>query len=205
MKKKSKKVKLQSIPRINRRLFSKWSLIVRERAKNCCEYCGKKVGENLDGNKLIKVDAHHLQSRKIKDNPLKFDINNSVCVCPFHHRFSCNESFHKAPVITINWLIKNHPERYNYVLEHFNDRVDLQNREVLKEIERCLDAKESLDINKLKDIAKQFPREVKERKNKEDLLDAILDDDDEADDEADDDLEGEEDEEDIDSSSSECS
>lgn len=159
--KKKKKIKLQSLPRIHRRLFKLWSEKVRNRAGNACEYCGKKVGE------IIKVDAHHIQSRKIKNNPLKWDIRNAVSVCPLHHKFSCNESFHKAPVITINWLIKNHPERFNHIIEHYNDEVDLDNREVLKEIESCLNEDRPIDIAKLKEIAKQFPRIVKERKHKE--------------------------------------
>lgn len=156
-----KKKKLESIPKINRRLFKLWSENVRKGQK--CEYCGRKVGElSLDGKPLIKVDAHHLQSRKIKDNPLKFDILNAVCVCPLHHKFSTNESFHRSPVVTMNWLIKNHPERFNHVLKHFNDIVDLQNREVLKEIENRLNEGKSLDIDRLKEIEAKFPRKPKE-------------------------------------------
>ena len=169
----NKKKKLESIPKINRRLFKLWSEKVRSRANNSCEYCGKRVGElSIDGKPLIKVDSHHLQSRKIKDNPLKFDILNAVSVCPLHHKFSCNESFHRSPIITINWLIKNHPERFNHVLEHFNDTVDLQNRDVLKEIEKCLNEGKSLDLNKLKEIESKYPRQPKKsKKPKETLFD----------------------------------
>jgi hypothetical protein len=160
-----KKKKLESIPKINRRLFKLWSEKVRARAKNTCEYCGKKVGDlSEEGKPLVKVDAHHLQSRKISNNPLKWDLRNAVCACPLHHKFSCNESFHRAPVITINWLMKNHPERFNYILEHFNDNIDLQNREVLKEIEKCLNEDLPLDIQKLKEIETANPRIIKNSK-----------------------------------------
>jgi len=110
------------------------------------------------------MNAHHLQSRRNKSNPLKWDIRNSVCVCPLHHKFSCSESFHNSPVITINWLIKNRPERFNYILEHFNDEVDLENRLILKEIERCLIEDIPLDINRLKQIEIESPRIAKSPK-----------------------------------------
>lgn len=159
--------KLESIPKINRRLFKLWSEQVRKRSNNCCEYCNKKVGEtDQEGKTLKKIDAHHLQSRKVKDNPLKFDIFNAVAVCPLHHKFSCNESFHRAPVVTINWLIKKFPERFEHVLMHYNDTVDLQNREVLKEIEKCLNEGQKLDINKLKEIERNNPRQIASKKVK---------------------------------------
>ena len=169
---KIKKKKLESIPRINRRLFKLWSEKARERANNTCEYCGRKVGDlNIDGKPLTKVDSHHIQSRKVKDNPLKFDLSNAVVVCPLHHKFSCVESFHRSPVVTIDWLIKHHPERYNHILKHFKDTVDLQNREVLREIEACLNEGKTLDIDKLKEIEKLNPREVKPPKSKATLFD----------------------------------
>ena len=159
--------KLESIPKINRRLFKLWSEQVRKRSNNCCEYCNRKVGETDKEDKILrKIDAHHLQSRKVKDNPLKFDILNAVAVCPLHHKFSCNESFHRAPVITINWLIKKFPERFEHVLINYNNNVDLQNREVLKEIEKCLNECQKLDINKLKEIERNNPRQITSKKVK---------------------------------------
>ena len=101
------------------------------RSNNSCEYCGKKVGE------IKKVDAHHLQSRRIKNNPLKYDIMNGISLCPLHHKFSTKESFHNSPIVTITWLIKNMPNRYNYVLEHYNDNVIL-NKGILLDIENKL-------------------------------------------------------------------
>jgi len=157
-----KQKKLESLPRIHKRLFKLWSEKVRLAAQNTCEYCGRKVGDiDSEGNKLIKVDAHHIQSRKVSGNPLKWDIRNAVCVCPLHHKFSCNESFHRGPAITINWLIKNRPERFNYIVDHYNDQIDLDNRQILAEIERCLNNNEFLNIEKLKQIEKEYPRQSK--------------------------------------------
>jgi hypothetical protein len=163
--KKSKKNKLESLPKIHKRLFKLWSEKVREANNNTCEWCGKKIGDIGEGGNPIKaMNAHHLQSRKNKYNPLKWDIRNAVCVCPNHHKFSCSESFHNSPVVTINWLMKNRPGRFKYVLEHFNDKVDLENRLILKEIERCLIENVPLDLEKLQQIEKEFPREQKKPK-----------------------------------------
>jgi hypothetical protein len=155
--KKPKKPKKLNLPSLKRKLFSIWSEKVRTRANFQCEYCGKKAGDD----KCNKVDAHHLQSRKIKSNPLKFDIMNGICLCPLHHKFSCNESFHNAPVVTMNWLLKNIPERFNYVLDHYNDEVDLDNPKVVLEIQYCLENNLPLNIENLKKIAKEFPRKTK--------------------------------------------
>jgi len=154
-----KKIKLDSIPKIHRRLFKMWSIIVRKIGK--CEYCGTVKGEpDKSGKPLKKIDAHHLVTRYIKDNPLKWDILNSVAVCSSCHKFN-SDSFHKSPVTTMDWLIKNHPERFNHVLKHIKDCVDLDNRKVLEEIEARLMAGQGLDIEKLQQIETQFPREVK--------------------------------------------
>ena len=163
--KKGKKVKLESLAKIHRRLFKIWSEKVRKLGKNICEFCGKKVGDVGEGGNPIKaMNAHHLQSRKNKYNPLKWDIRNAVCVCAKCHKFSPDASFHLSPVVTINWLMKNRPERFNYVLDHFNDKIDLENRLILKEIERCLVENAPLDLNKLKQIEQEFPREQKKPK-----------------------------------------
>jgi len=171
MKKKSeKKKKLESIPKINRRLFRLWSEAVRDRAMLKCEYCKiENKAINVNGVST-KLDSHHLISRKVKDLPLKFDINNGICLCPICHKWGI-PSFHRDPITTITWLMKNSPERYNYVLNNVNFRVDLDNRQVLEEIEKRLIVKESLDIKKLKEIEAQFPREQKKARPTKTLFD----------------------------------
>jgi len=156
----TKKVKLDSIPKINRRLFKLWSEAVKDRANNKCEFCGVAKGEDNGHGLVNKLDSHHLLSRKIKNCPLKFDVRNGVLADPFHHKFGI-PSFHRDPVTTITWLIKNRPENHKFVLENSLVTVDLDNRSVLAEIEKRLKAKEPLDIDKLKEIEKQFPREMK--------------------------------------------
>lgn len=154
---------------IKRKLFKIWSEKVREKADHICEYCGASV--NNPENTCNKVDSHHIQSRKIKNNPLKWDIRNGICLCPFHHKFSCNESFHNSPVVTINWLKENIPDKFNYILEHYQDEVDLDNLHVLEEIEKCLIEDKNIDINHLKKIEENNPRG--RRKKKESLCQMI--------------------------------
>ena len=159
----TKKIKLDSIPKINRRLFKLWSEAVKECAGNKCEFCGAIKGEDNGHGVVNKLDSHHLLSRKIKDCPLKFDVRNGVLVDPFHHKFGI-PSFHRDPVTTITWLQKNKPESYKLVLDNAMFRVDLDNRAILKEIEERLIAKEPLNLQRLKEIETQFPKEPKKTK-----------------------------------------
>lgn len=147
-----KKIKLESTAKIRRRLFKSWSLIVRQEGK--CELCGIEYKAINTNGKITKLDSHHLISRNIKNMPIKFDINNGICLCPICHKWG-SLSFHRDPITTITWLIKNHPDKYNYVLNNCHIRVDLNNRLVLEEIEKRLMAKESLDLTKLIDIDRE--------------------------------------------------
>jgi len=155
-----KKKKLESTAKIRRRLFKLWSLAVRENANFKCEFCGiENKATNINGIST-KLDAHHLISRDVKDMSLKFEIKNGICVCPICHKWGM-PSFHRDAITTITWLIKNHLDRYSYVLYNSSFRVDLDNRAVLEEIEKRLILKESLDTQKLKQIENDFPREPK--------------------------------------------
>jgi len=159
-KRKNSKKKLESIPKINRRLFKLWSEAVRDKAGNKCEFCGKSKNEDNGHGIINKLDSHHVLSRKIKDCPLKFDIRNGVLVDPFHHKWGI-PSFHRDPVTTITWLQKNKPASYEFILKNSTVTVDLDNRCVLEEIEKRLMEKEALDIDKLKEIEEKFPRQPK--------------------------------------------
>lgn len=154
---KTRKKKLDSIAKINRRLFKLWSEAVREKSGNKCEFCGMRKGEDNGHGLINKVDSHHILSRNIKDCPLKFDIRNGVAADPFHHKFG-TPSFHRDPVTTITWLQKNRPEDYKFILNNCLITVDLENRYILAEIENKLKAKEPLDLEKLIQIEKTYPR-----------------------------------------------
>ena len=160
-KKKVKTPKFKKVSTIRHRLHKIWSGIVRKRSNHKCELCGRKKGDMGPNEKPInKIDAHHFLSKEIKDCPLKFEILNGGAVCPFCHKFGV-PSFHRDPIRTITWLQENHPDRYTYVLENSDVRVDLENRMVLAEIEKELKEEKSLDLNKLKQIEEKFPRKTK--------------------------------------------
>jgi len=159
--KKTKKKKLESLPKIKRRLFRLWSEAVRQSADFSCEVCGIKRGEMTDKGSPTKIDAHHLVSRHIKDSPLKFDIRNGISVDPAHHKFLPEKSFHKAGLVMAEWLRLNMPDRYQFVLENIDRRVDLDNRHVLAKIEEKLKACEPLDFDELDRIAEENPRPCK--------------------------------------------
>jgi len=148
------KRKIKSIPCIHNRLQSLWSICVRARAGYKCEYSGVAKGEPNANGKPTKIDAHHLLSKKIKDCPLKYEINNGIALSSEYHKFN-SECFHKSPVSTITWLMNNMPERYKCIIDNAHIRVDLDNRKVLEEIEKRLRNNESLDFNKLKEIEAQ--------------------------------------------------
>lgn len=149
---KEKRKKLDPIPKINRRLFKLWSEAVRGRVGFKCEICGIERGAINENGKPVKIDAHHFMNRDITDCPLKFDIRNGISLCPKHHKFSSDESFHMNPVVTMNWVQKNRPDSFSFVLENYKTRIDLHNREILAEIEDKLSKAEPLDLQKLIEI-----------------------------------------------------
>lgn len=165
-KKKATKKKIDSIPKINRKLFTLWSLAVRERADHSCEYCGIKKGTLNKNDKPTKIDAHHLMNRDVSGSPLKFDIRNGIALCPRCHKWSPNDAFHSNPITTVSWLIKNNDPRYNFVLENYDKKIDLQSREILDIIKDHLEKKEPLDIPNLEEITERIEKE-KEEKSKE--------------------------------------
>ena len=176
--KKQKKVKIEKLPKIRKRLLKLWSEAIRERDGFVCCYCGVKHGSVNPNNPAtnIRCDSHHLLQKEIKDCPLKFEIKNSALLCSSHHKFNGEFSAHKSPIVFYDWFRKKYPERYNFVLENSLVRVDLENRMVLAEIETRLIAKESLDLDKLKQIEKEFPREQNHRKEKIDESNASSED-----------------------------
>lgn len=128
---KTKKTKLIPIPKIHKQLFKLWSLKVRNLANNTCEYCNATN---------VPLDAHHLISRKIKDSALKWDVNNGICLCKGKcHKFG-NNSFHKNPIVTMDWLRLHQEYKYYYCLSNSSLRIDQTNRSILTKIKEKLNA-----------------------------------------------------------------
>lgn len=68
-----------------------WSKIVKDRAGNKCEYCGKTE----------YLNSHHIFSRS--NHSVRWDVENGVCLCAGHHVLS-SFSAHKAPLEFAEWL-----------------------------------------------------------------------------------------------------
>ena len=68
---------------------------------------------------------------------MKFDLNNLICVCTLHHKTGF-ESAHKNPVVFGEWLRTHKPEQYQYIIDHYKDTINLDDRAVLEKIERGL-------------------------------------------------------------------
>jgi len=66
-----------------------WSKLIRQRAGNKCEYCGKSDG---------KIDAHHILSRR--HFSVRWNLENGVALCRYHHQFFA----HEDPVAFTEWL-----------------------------------------------------------------------------------------------------
>ena len=168
MLKKDKKKKLDSLPKIRRRILKLWSLAVRERDGFCCTYCGIKSGSvNINNpESKVKCDAHHLLQKEIKDCILKYEIKNGETLCSSDHKFNGEHSAHKSPIVFYEWFRHKYPDRYEFILQNSGFRIDLDNRAILSEIEQRLLKKESLDLSRLKEIEQSNPRkEVKPEVN----------------------------------------
>lgn len=139
---KSKKNKKLTVSKLRLKLMKLWSEKVKELDDNVCIVCGKSE----------RLNAHHLLSRDIKNCPLKYDIRNGTSLCPEHHKFSGIFSAHKAPIPFYDWFKKKYSDKYNFVLDNSNFRIDLDNRFVLEEIEKCLIENRKIDFKILEKI-----------------------------------------------------
>lgn len=59
--------------------------------------------------------VHHIIPREIKKH--KYDVNNLVCLCPLHHKYSFEISAHKNPFAFYNWLHVNKNTQFLYILD----------------------------------------------------------------------------------------
>lgn len=85
---------MKKLKGIDGKLDEAWSYLVKLRALNKCEYCGKQSNLN----------SHHIFSRSKKST--RWDVLNGICLCVAHHTFSSSFSAHKTPLEFIDWLTK---------------------------------------------------------------------------------------------------
>lgn len=127
--KRSKRVKLESKPKIRRRLARLWLLRVRAIWENKCAITKVPGEEN-------KLDCHHIENRSTCAR-LRYDPLNGILLCPSYHKWGKN-SAHKGCIWFASWLRKHHRPIWKYVLRHRNEKLDLNDREVLRTLEEQL-------------------------------------------------------------------
>ena len=71
-----------------------WSKLIKIRAWFRCEYCWKTGWLN----------SHHLFTRN--NYSTRFDLDNGICLCKWHHTVSSKFSAHKTPMIFDERIIK---------------------------------------------------------------------------------------------------
>ena len=115
IKKKKKKSKLQ-VRKDNpnskywqKKAMGEWGRIVH--LQTGCAICMQN-GEDHGG----KVEAHHLVTRNAPE--CKFDPDNGILLCTWHHKFSPEISAHKAPAAFLLFLQEFYPREYEYMRQH---------------------------------------------------------------------------------------
>jgi hypothetical protein len=131
-----KKVRLESKARIRRRLFKLWHDKVMLLNGNVCAVSGIVNGAINIKDKASILDAHHIECKEVNPS-LRFDALNGIALSKSSHKFGRN-SFHKAPLWAAEWLRTHRPLQYDYILAHRDDKIDLEDREVLYSIEAKL-------------------------------------------------------------------
>ncbi len=62
---------------------------------------------------------------------MRWDINNGIALCIYHHRWSFDVSAHQNAFAFVVWLQQNRPEQYNYLREKI---ITLLNKDTLSKI-----------------------------------------------------------------------
>ena len=136
--KKAKRVKLEALPKIRRRLRKLWTLAVRAKFRNRCAITGIEHGAVGSNGKPAILNCHHLETYRMCP-ALRYDYVNGILLSPSAHKYGRN-SAHQGCIWFAEWLRTKRPEQYAYVLKHRDDVVDLNSREYLYAIETRLNS-----------------------------------------------------------------
>ena len=93
-KEKVKEKKENSISYLTKKADALWSECVKINYNYACQYCGKKEWLN----------SHHLFTRSRKAT--RFDIDNGICLCSYHHTLSHDFSAHQSPLEFYEWIVQ---------------------------------------------------------------------------------------------------
>src|SRR3990167_10692478 len=108
-----KKLTKKQIKKLEKRrikkLFIEWTERVKLRDSHMCVIC----------KSTEYIHTHHLIVREFK--PLRFDIDNGVCLCAKHHKFSLENSPHRNPLVFVMWLLENRPAQTHRLYDKYNE------------------------------------------------------------------------------------
>lgn len=139
-KKKTRKPRLESLPKIRRRLMRLWTETVHRMHDGKCAICGKVHGEvDPKTGRPSYMNAHHIEPRATCA-ALRYDPMNGILLCPSCHKFGRN-SAHKGTIWFITWLMNNRRDQYDYIMAHRDDVVNINDRAYLAGIEARLAVK----------------------------------------------------------------
>lgn len=91
---------MKTLKGIDGKLDIAWSKLVKLRAGNQCEYCGKRD----------YLNSHHIFSRSKRST--RWYPQNGICLCVGHHTFNSNFSAHKTPLEFVDWLVNSKGENF---------------------------------------------------------------------------------------------
>jgi len=86
---------------LDKKLDILWSSIVKQRAGNKCEHCGK----------TRNLNSHHVFGRR--NRSVRWEISNGCCLCPACHTFSSVFSAHQTPTAFTKWIIAQRGEEWH--------------------------------------------------------------------------------------------
>jgi len=111
--KKVNKITKKYLKKLEKREINKkdkeWSFQIKKRDENRCilsDFNCKQVGI---------IHTHHIVPRENKK--YRWNVNNGVCLCPKHHKYSLDISAHKNSFVFIMWLLKNRKEQVNNIIK----------------------------------------------------------------------------------------
>jgi len=110
-KKKSKKSKKTE----TRELDLIWKTKVKERDNHRCQVCGKKLEPK-------SCHAHHLLPKHLKGKKtgLRWDIDNGITLCPYHHKFGPYAA-HQNAIWFYGWLNEHKPKELKYCIQKLKE------------------------------------------------------------------------------------
>jgi len=100
---------MKKLKGIDGKLDDAWAILVKLKADNRCEYCGKAAYVKDTGRK-VGMQAHHIYSRSKRST--RWLIINGISLCPAHHTLSSEFSAHKTPMEFTTWILKERGEEW---------------------------------------------------------------------------------------------